>query len=240
MKKLKVLFWDIETSPNISYTWGRWQQDVIAFKKEWELLSVAYKWQGSTKVHCLSRPQYKDETDAELCSAVHEVLSKADVLVAHNGDSFDLKKVCARFAAHSLPPLPPLATVDTKKIAKKHFAFNSNSLDDLGKLFGLGKKLKHSGFDMWLGCMAGSAPAWKEMVKYNKLDVVLLEKIYLHMRPWMLRHPANLTRTDKCTKCRSSDVMKWGIRVTLGKPQQRWACKSCGGYFLTVLKKEVK
>ena len=39
---MKILFYDLETSPNVSYTWGKWEQNVIAFKKEWELLSFAY------------------------------------------------------------------------------------------------------------------------------------------------------------------------------------------------------
>ena len=239
MKKLKVLFWDIETSPNISYTWGKWQQDVVAFQKEWELLSFAYKWQGRKTTFCISRRMFNDETDLALCKALHKILSQADVLVAHNGDSFDLKKARARFAVHGLPPLKPLSTVDTKKVAKANFAFNSNSLDDLGKLFKLGSKLKHSGFSMWLGCLAGSTKSWAEMEKYNKLDVVLLEKVYNKFKPWMLRHP-KISAGQLCPRCPESIVLRWGIRATAGRPQQRWLCKNCGGYFLTPLKKEIK
>ena len=30
----KVLFFDIETAPNLSYVWGQWQQDVIDHAQE--------------------------------------------------------------------------------------------------------------------------------------------------------------------------------------------------------------
>lgn len=33
----KILLFDIETSPNLSYTWEKYQQDVIAFEKEREI-----------------------------------------------------------------------------------------------------------------------------------------------------------------------------------------------------------
>ena len=60
MKKAKILIYDLETSPNQGYTWGKYEQNVIQFTKEWELLSFAYKWLGEKKVKCLARPNFKN------------------------------------------------------------------------------------------------------------------------------------------------------------------------------------
>src|SRR5271166_7117509 len=66
LKKAKVLFYDLETSPNLGYSWGKYEQNIIEFKKQWELLSVAYRWQGEKEIHCVARPDFKDKTDKSL------------------------------------------------------------------------------------------------------------------------------------------------------------------------------
>ena len=59
--KAKVLIFDIETSPNLSYTWGKWQQDVIKFQSEWEMLSFSYKWLGDRKIVAVGRDKFTEE-----------------------------------------------------------------------------------------------------------------------------------------------------------------------------------
>lgn len=235
MAKPKILFFDIETSPNLAYIWGKYEQDAIAFESEWQILSVAWKWQGDTEVKCVTSKDRSD--DFTVCKKLHSLLSAAEVVIAHNGDDFDLKKARSRFVAHGMPPLPPLATVDTLKVARKYFKFNSNKLDDLGKTLSIGRKIKHSGFDLWLGCMRNSAKAWKKMIKYNKMDVVLLEKVYNKILPWIDRHPnlAALKNSPKkgCPNCGKFDIVKWGFRATPAGTQQRMLCKDCGAYHLT-------
>lgn len=235
MPKPRVLFFDIETSPNLAYVWGKYDQNVISFKQEWEILSFAWKWQGDARIECLSRSGYKD--DRWLCGQLHRVLAKADVVVAHNGDAFDLRKARARFVVHGLEPLPPIPSVDTKKVAKSRFNFNSNSLDDLGRTLGIGRKKATGGFDLWLKCMAGDKKAWKLMEQYNKQDVILLEKIYDRLKPWMLNHPslAALNPGPGCPKCGSKTVQKRGFMMTPLKKKQQWQCTSCRGWWCTAL-----
>lgn len=232
--KPKVLLYDIETSPNTAYVWGKWQQDVIAYKKEWEILCFAYKWLDEKKVHCVIKG--KDKDDYNLCKKLHDVMSSADIIVAHNGNSFDIKKSKARFLYHDLPPIRPLATVDTKLVAKSVFNFNSNSLNDIGKYLKLGEKQKHTGFDLWLGCMNNDAAAWRLMIKYNKQDVLLLEKVYKKLTPWLQKHPS-IARLygvkDGCPKCGGIEVRKKGVRAGYLNLQQQMRCLSCGGWYLT-------
>ena len=138
------LYLDIETAPNVSYTWGKYKQDVISFQRPSHLLSFAYKNRGRRTIGKTVSP--KDPTnDKELCKELHRILSGADTVITHNGDRFDLKRARARFAINGLPPLRPLKSIDTLKIARKYFAFESNKLDDLGIFLGVGRKIKTGG-----------------------------------------------------------------------------------------------
>lgn len=185
--KPRILFWDVETSPNLGYTWGRWEQNVIEFVEESRLLSIAWKWEGEKEIHCLTTA---DMSEKALCKAFSHILDEAHMSIAHNGNAFDVKKFNARLIYNRLKRSGPLLTLDTKSEAKKYFMFNSNSLNDLGKFLKVGAKYKHSGFELWLRCMKGEKKAYKEMAKYNKKDVVLLEKVYKRMKPFMVKNTA--------------------------------------------------
>lgn len=233
-KPPRILLYDIETSPNIGYTWGRWEQNVIEFKKEWELLSFAFKWLGDKTVRVCARPDYKDETDKSLTKALWELIDEADIVIAHNGDQFDQKKAKAKFIEHRLGPPSPYKSIDTKKIAKSQFAFNSNSLNDLGQLLKLGKKLPTGGFSLWLGCMAGDKKSWQKMKKYNKMDVALLEKVYLALRAWHPNHPNVAVyrgEPKNCPSCGSRSVVRRGVALTKTSTFERMQCKDCHRWY---------
>src|ERR1700688_4966752 len=100
-KHLKILLLDIETSPNLGWVWGKYQQDIIKFNKEWFILCFAAKWLDQSQIITKRLPDYnlykKDsENDREVVRALWELLDEADVVVAHNGDEFDIKKINAR------------------------------------------------------------------------------------------------------------------------------------------------
>lgn len=165
-------------------------------------------------------------SEKHLLARLHGLLYCADIVVAHNGDSFDIKKINARFIVHKFQPPHPYHTVDTKKEAKKIAAFDSNSLNNLGIDLDEGEKIKHRGFDMWEGCMAGNKQDWADMKRYNKKDVDLLERIYLRLRPWMKKHPMEF---EAC-RCGSSDAQKRGYRRTKTKRIVRLQCNACGSW----------
>lgn len=241
--KPKILLYDLETAPNLGYVWGKYDQRVLSYVDEGRILCFAYKWLGSKEVHCLSMKGHPN--DYGVVMALRILFNQADVIVAHNGDEFDYKKATARMLYHNMVPPKIPAQVDTKKVAKAYFEFNGNGLDDLGQYLKLGKKQKHSGFDMWLGCMKNDSKAWREMIKYNKQDVLLLEKVYNRMLPWMRSHP-NLGKlinpvdraNNVCHTCGSNDVIKKGFRATAASVQQQWQCKKCGSWFLSRLQQD--
>jgi hypothetical protein len=235
----RVLLWDIETSPNLGYIWGKYEQNVLGFVSEWHLLTIAWKWLGEKSTYVAALPDYEryaddPENDYELAALAHRLFSEADIVVAHNGIAFDTKKAQARMLFHGFDPPVPFKEVDTLKIARRHFAFTSNKLGDLCDVLGIGRKLDTGGFQTWLGCMRGDPKAWAKMKRYNRMDVVILEKLYVRLRPWMTTYPNVATmsgKLDACPKCGSTaGMIARGYLHTSVSTRQRFQCSSCRGY----------
>jgi DNA polymerase elongation subunit (family B) len=241
MSSPRILLIDIETRPGSGYSWGLWEQNIIEQIEPWSLLCFAYKELGEKKVHCLSRLDFKDKTEKSLVKAAWEVLNSADVIIGHNLDSFDNRKLKAKFVEYGLKPPKPYKTIDTKKIAKSQFAFDSNSLNYLGEILGLGKKLETGGWSLWRRVMKGELKAWKEMIAYNKQDVILLEKVYEVLKPWHPNHP-NLALYEGrpgCPVCKTPRVQRRGVQVLRASINARFQCqgRECGHWFSRKLPK---
>lgn len=82
---------------------------------------------------------------------------------------------------------------------------------------------------MWKGCMANNPKDWRDMKRYNKQDVDLLEKLYLRFRPWIKTHPA-AEGGSVCPKCGSKKLIKRGFSQTKANYFRRFQCKGCGGW----------
>lgn len=230
---MKILIYDLEVAPNVSLTWGGslYEQNVIAVQKNWEILSFAYKWLGTNEITCVTKQGQK--TDKKVTEALHKIFDQADVVVAHNAIKFDNKKARAKFIEHGLTPPSPFKTIDTLRVARQQFSFNSNTLDALGKLLKVGRKLHNpQGFELWLAVMADDKKAWQQMIKYNVQDVELLEQVYLKLRPWIEKHPhAGLENAQRaCPKCGGEALQRRGKSVSASGTYLRYQCMSCGGW----------
>lgn len=224
---------------NKAYVWGKYEQDVIAYIDEGYLLSWSAKWLDGkqiTKGLC-DYPKYKSGSpdDELLVKELYSLINEADIVIAHNGDRFDIKKMNTRFIFHGLTPPDPYKTIDTLKIARNNFAFNSNKLDDLGNFLKIGRKVKHPGFDLWLGCERGDQGSWDLMKKYNKQDVLLLEQVYLKLLPWIKNHPTPKDGKRDCPNCNSSKNHGKGEDIFRGTKVHRYKCLDCGtNFYLTI------
>jgi uncharacterized protein YprB with RNaseH-like and TPR domain len=234
----RVAFFDIETAPIKGYTWTMYEASVLSVQKPTYILSYAMKWADQKKVHTRALPDYKlykqdRENDRDLVKDLWKMMDEADIIVAHNGDAFDIKKANARFITHGLTPPSPSKTIDTLKIARKVFKFDSNKLDTIGGYLGVGRKLPHTGIHLWLGCMDGDPISWRMMRRYNAQDVRLLEQVYLKVRAWAPSHPDLRihSRQDGCPTCQSQNVVRAGLAFTRTKARQRFVCRDCGRYF---------
>jgi predicted RNA-binding Zn-ribbon protein involved in translation (DUF1610 family) len=245
--KQKILLFDIENTPMITYTWGMWEQDVIEVKEDWYILCFAYMWLGEKQPKVVALPDFrgykKDRTnDLHVVKKLWELFEQAEVVIAHNGDQFDIKKANVRFLKHGLEPPSFYKTIDTLKLARRIFKFDSNKLDYLGQYLKVGRKVPHTGKHLWLGCMAGNPEDWNIMKRYNKQDLILLEKVYRKLRGWDNSQVVNLNlvygTTFNCPKCGSPDTHKDGARLRLGGLIQRYHCKNCGRWSSQPVSKE--
>ena len=240
-----VLLYDIETMAGEGYMWDIWNTNIIRIKHHWYLLSNAYKWyrdpvNDSIQFDALwDDPKFKpgQRDDYYMAARIHALFDAADVTVAHNGDSFDRKKVNARLLQHDLPPPAPYKTIDTKKESARYTNQLSNSLANLAEQWGFGGKTEHPGFDMWLGAAQGEKRWTDLMEEYNRNDIELLEKVYEKMLPW-IGSPGQATSLNRgmwadgmvCPKCGHDKLIKRGFHRTLVSEFQTWQCKQCGGY----------
>ncbi len=229
--KPRILFYDIETMAALVYTWSNYKTNVIATEQDWYMLSVAWKWGGTNKVH-FARKSKKKGDDRSLVKTVWTLLDEADIVVAHNGDSFDQRKCNARFIELGMPPPSPYQTIDTKKVASRAAYNYSNKLDELARRLDLGRKLDTLGFGTWLGCAAEDPKSWELMKRYNIHDVILLEKVYDALLPWV--DSVNMAHWAEgvlaCRRCGSKNVQKRGIVRTNASSFQAFACNVCGGW----------
>lgn len=233
----RVLLIDIETAPILAAIWTIHEAEAIWVERDTFILSFAYKWLGGRTKTC-ALPDYtgyrkRKHDDKNLVHDLWGLLDEADVVVAHNGDAFDIKKINSRLAVHGFKPPSPFKTVDTIKIARNVFKFDSNRLDNLGRYLKEGRKLPHTGAKLWRDCVNGDRRAWATMRRYNAQDVELLERVYNRLKPWSKSHPNLALYKDRpgCPVCESPNVQRRGFNVAKKRKTPRFQCRACGHWF---------
>lgn len=246
----RILLYDIETSLQSVAVFQLGNNDWIRPENiitERYIISICWQWLGESKVHSVSliddpKRFAKDPTDdRHVLETFHKVYSQADCTVAHYGDSFDKKWILTRVLFHGLDPLPPVPSIDTKKIAKQNFYFNSNSLDYVGTYLGLGGKI-NTPSGLWLKILRGGSSksvveAIKVMVTYNKRDVTLLRDVFLKLRPYIPNHLNRelFGKAEGCPRCGSKKVQSRGTYYAQTRTYRRWQCAGeCKGWFRTL------
>lgn len=240
MDNPRILLLDVETAPKIAYVWQTFKTNVTVDQivSDTYLLSYAAKWLGDKKIVYDSQAHAKSlPNDTRLLWQIHDLLDEADIVVAHNGQAFDLPFVITRMVAANIPPPSPFKQIDTYKVAKKQFGFTFNKLEFLAKALKCRTlKNKHRNFpgmELWKECLNRNQDAWKEMAVYNKDDVYVLEEVYIKMRPWIEGHPNVGIYHDfgrpVCPKC-GGMVERRGTAYTNTGRYQKYHCLDCGGY----------
>lgn len=229
MKRILVL--DIETAPNIVYTWGLWKQDIALNQivQPGRVLCWAGRFVGEKKMQWFGEP---GGGRVEMLEKAALVLDEADVVVHFNGSTFDIPWLQGEFVASRIEKPSPFAEVDLKKVAQRGFYLPSHKLEYLGKAFGIGEKVKHEGFALWEACLRGDKDAWGRMKKYNMGDVTLTEKLYERVLPYISEHPhLGTPGTLECPRCGSAKTQSRGIYHTKTRSYQRYQCQMCFSWF---------
>ncbi len=235
---MKVLLLDIETAPKVALVWRFFKENISPkqVKEHGHIMSYAAKWVGSSKIFY---EENRKDDDTKIVGSLCKLLDEADVVVAHNGEEFDMKQIRARAVVNGIKPFSPIKIVDTYKIAKREFGFPSNSLEYLCMVLRLlHKKKSHKkfpGFELWLECLRGNKEAWEELKEYNIDDVLALEELYETLKPWATSHPnmaIGLDTSEKpaCPKCGSYHIHKRGYATTQSGVYPRYNCQECGSW----------
>ncbi len=92
MSKIKRLFFDIETSPNIGLFWSAGYKKTISpdnIIKERAIICICYKWEGKPKVYSLQWD--KNKCDKAMIKSFLKVLNQAsfpEYNLNSNGDMY--------------------------------------------------------------------------------------------------------------------------------------------------------
>jgi DNA polymerase elongation subunit (family B) len=232
----KRLYFDIETSCNVVLSWNVGRKINIDYSniiKERAIICICYKWEDDSKVYGLTWDENQD--DKLMLEEFVKIANEADELIGHNGDKFDLTWIRTRCVYHQIPMFPKYVTIDTLKIARSQFRFNSNRLDYIAKYLGIGHKIK-TDFKLWKDVFLNKdKKALDYMVKYCKMDVSLLEKVHkkLSVHIAAKTHYGVIFGQDRgsCPECGSDDLVIHKRRVTsTGLKKIGYQCKTCYKY----------
>lgn len=227
---MKILHIDIETSPHRAYVWGMFKQDVSLSQlvESGKTICFSAKWHKKKPVF-YSGINIMEEK--EMIQHAWDLLDEADVVCHYNGTKFDIPTLNKEFLNHGLTPPSPYQQIDLLWTARKQFRLASNKLDYVAGYLGVGHKLQHKGMELWTGCMNGNKADWKVMERYNKQDVILLEKVYNILLPWIKGHPNYALFEDKgypvCTNCGSKHIHSRGTYQTKTQFYKRFQCVDC-------------
>lgn len=239
--KLKILYFDIETAPLLAHVWHVFGDyvGIDQLVNDSFVLCWAAKWDGQKKIISdrLTPQEALDQDDSRIIASLADLIRQADVVVAHNGDSFDLPVLRKRLLLMGEEPLGPVQSIDTYQLSKRNFKMEMNKLDFLADRLGVGRKIKTE-FSLWREAYQGDEKALREMERYNKYDVVLLEEVFNRMRPHvngLIRlHEAETEWDFLCTNCGTEGIenfMRRGTVRTKASTFQQWMCKECHKYY---------
>ena len=228
---MKILLLDIESAPLTQYRWSMYQDsfDPASLVSDTYMLCWSAKWADEKEV--MSSSVLKGKTS--MLNEIRGLLHEADVVVHYYGSKFDIPMLNNEFLREKLTPPSPYKQIDLCTIMKRSFRFASSKLQYISKHLGLGEKVKHEGFELWLKCMAGNKDAFRTMLAYNKQDVILLEKLYKRLLPWIELHPNHgvYSDVDGCPACGSTKFHARGTVATHNARYQRFQCQDCGKWF---------
>ena len=234
----KILLYDIETAPLEVYVWRLWKNVVAPHQiiKPMSMLSWSAKWLFDDKVHSarVSAKQAFNRDDSSILKQLWDLLEEADMIIAHNGAKFDVRRINARFALNGMLPTTPYRIIDTLVSTKRQFGLSAYKLDYVNYLFGLSQK-SHPGFAKWRAAVENSTEseeALETIRRYCNNDVRILEELYVQIRPWIRSHPnmGLYVNTDgrACTNCGSKDLDWGGKYHTPAGRFLAFRCENCG------------
>ena len=175
--KANILYIDLEVSKSLYFNYGsrvpsQYLNTDDLFRPRY-IICWAASYVGSPVIwsECVTQKEAKKWDDSRILPRLQELMASADLIAGHNVDKFDLKHANARFLLSSLEPVTDKKTLDTLKIARAKFAFESNKLDYVSQILGFRGKDDIRNSD-WLKIVtSGDERTLKKVNRYCKGDV---------------------------------------------------------------------
>lgn len=229
-KEPKILTIDIETSPNVVYAWGLWNQNIATSQliKPSRVLCFAAKWFHQKQVAFHAEINGRDE----MVVAAWNLLNEADVVVGYNHVKFDLPHLHREFLLAGMPPPSPVHNIDLLKVNRQRFNFVSNKLGYVTEQLGLDNKIDTGGQDLWNRVLDGEAAAWKKFRRYNIQDVLITEQLFEALAPWInMPHKGMWSGNMSCCySCESTDLLPVGFVYSKAIAYPKMKCAGCGAW----------
>ena len=223
-KQPKVLFFDIE-STNLNAPFGT-------------ILCIGYKFLGDPKVHVPTILEYSKKgmlDDKGLVERFAKIWDWSDYTCGHYAQRFDLPMIQSKLIKYGLPPLAPKPLIDTWRVARDNLKMHSNRLGAIAEYLGCQNSKSPITFDDWLAAAHGDKKSLKYIVEHCRLDVLVLEEVFLKLRPLMKNEPSRHLFIEKdpldpetCIACGSTKLQQRGYAVTRVSRYPRLQCTSCG------------
>ena len=227
-KDPRILVIDIETSPNVAYAWGLWDQNISTSQliEPSRVLCFAAKWMGVRKVMFHG----EREGRSEMVRAAWDLLDEADIVVGYNHIRFDIPHLNREFILAGLPPPSPSMNIDLLRVNRQRFKFASNKLGYVTEVLGLETKLETGGQSLWNGVLAGDEKSWKTFIRYNKQDVIITEQLFGILAPWINGPHQGLWygNLKGCHACQSTALMPQGFLYAKAIAYPKMRCADCG------------
>jgi len=234
----RILYIDIETAPTVAAVWQFWKANVSpeAVVNNWYMLSYSWAFNDGPveSDSLLSHPSWDAgifDNDSPMVDNLWKLLDEADIVVAHNGNRFDIPKINSRMLVYGMPPPSPFQSVDTLVTLKKKFNFGSNKLAHIARTLSLELKGDSGGMETWMRCVNGETEALQEMVDYNEQDVVVLRDLYKELLPWIPSHPnfgVLMQKGHVCSSCGSGNLVEEPPYLTASGSYPTYRCEDCG------------
>ena len=231
----RILIMDVESSLGQYAAFGPINPYIVSkfcIKKP-NLLTVAWCWFGADegKIYVEKVPYSQMDNDKSLVIKAKKIIESADVVVGHNWDKYDKKKLQGAAAVNGVEPIIFPPSVDTLKVAKKAFFLTYNKLDCIAEDLGVERKMQVEG-DLWMRILRGDTKALDKMAEYNMQDVIVQTEVYAALLPFIDNHPNmnSILRSKDllCRNCGSSHLTKHGEYVSNTGVYQRYKCQTCG------------
>ena len=238
----RVLLIDIECAPAKVHSWGLFNQNIglSQILEDPRIMGFGAKWLGDKRVQWYS--EYHQDRLTMLTKA-RDLLDAADVVVHYNGTTFDTPWILGELLREGIELPSPFKQIDLYRVFKKNTRFISHKLQYLSGALLKDSKVSTGGHQLCVRCLEGTpeeqVKAWRDMARYCKQDVNLLEPLLEKARPIL---PASINfaiyeedTEVRCQKCGSDEYLenRGSAYTGQGKFPQVY-CKpsrgGCGGW----------